>query len=87
MVAREFGRLRNEEKTMPQNTHERAAELQHQPEHAHTVAAASHTKNDRATAHEQSVEELAHAEKALKKSIASKQEKTVAPPVVPGVTG
>jgi hypothetical protein len=72
---------------MSQRPHERAAELQHQPEHAHTVAAASHTKNDRATAHEQSVEELAHAEKALKKSIASQKEEIVPPPAKPGVTG
>jgi hypothetical protein len=72
---------------MSQRPHERIAELQNHTEHAHSVAAASHTKNDRATTHEQSAKELAHSEKALKKSIESGQEEIVPSPAVPGVTG
>jgi len=72
---------------MSQRPHERIAELQNQAEHAHTVAAASHTKNDRATEHEQSAKELAHSEKALKKLVESGQKEIVPPPAIPGVTG
>jgi hypothetical protein len=72
---------------MSQKPHERSAELQNRAEHEHSVAAASHTKNDRATAHEESEKELAHSKKALKKSIEAGQEEIVPPPAVPGVTG
>jgi hypothetical protein len=72
---------------MPQSTHDRIAELQNHSEHEHTVAATSHTKDDRATAHEQSAKELAHSVKALKKSIKSGREEIVPSPAVPGVTG
>ncbi len=72
---------------MSQRPHERSAELQNHAEHAHTVAAASHTKNDRVTEKGQSAKELAQAEKALKKSVVSKQEEILPPPAIPGVTG
>jgi hypothetical protein len=43
---------RVEETTMPQSTHDRAAELHNIAAHAHEAAAAAHAKGDHLTAHE-----------------------------------
>jgi hypothetical protein len=47
-----------EENTMPQSTHDRAAELHNLAAHAHFAAAAAHGKADHQTAHELSKQAL-----------------------------
>jgi len=47
---------KRQENTMPQSTHDRAAELHNLAAHAHNAAADAHGKGDHLTAHELSVE-------------------------------
>jgi hypothetical protein len=53
---------------MPQSTHDRAAELHNQAEHAHASAAAAHKAGDHLTAHELSKKALEYSQNAFKLS-------------------
>jgi hypothetical protein len=53
---------------MPQNTHERAAELHNLASHAHAAAANAHGKGDHLTAHELTRQAHEHSMNALKLS-------------------
>jgi hypothetical protein len=66
--------LFNEEKTMPQSTHDRIAELHNLASHAHAAAATAHGKGDHLTAHELSTKAHEHSTNAHKLS-----EESVAP--------
>jgi len=55
-----------EESTMPQSTHDRAAELHNLAAHAHEAASAAHKKGDHLTAHELSKQALEHSINANK---------------------
>jgi hypothetical protein len=57
-----------QENTMPQSSHDRAAELHNQASHAHAVAAVSHGKADHRTAHELSKQAIELSREALKHS-------------------
>jgi hypothetical protein len=57
---------RVEETTMPQSTHDRAAEMHNIAAHAHEAAAAAHAKGDHLTAHELSKQALEHSTNACK---------------------
>jgi len=57
-----------QENTMPQSTHDRAAELHNLAEHTHASAAAAHAKADHLTAHELSKKALEHSQNAHKHS-------------------
>jgi hypothetical protein len=58
----------NQEKTMPQSTHDRVAELHNLAAHAHFAAATAHGKGDHLTAHELSMEAHEHSSNARKLS-------------------
>ena len=51
-------------KTMPNDSHQRAAEFHELAAHAHRAAAAHHGKEDHLTGHEHSEQALEHAKKA-----------------------
>ena len=51
--------------TMPNESHQRAAEFHELAAHAHRAAAAHHGKEDHQTAHEHSKQALEHANKAF----------------------
>lgn len=51
--------------TMPNDSHQRAAELHELAAHAHRAAAAHHGKEDHQTAHEHSKQAMEHANKAF----------------------
>jgi hypothetical protein len=53
---------------MPDDYHQKAAELHKLAAHAHEAAAASHEKNDHLSAHELSRQALEHATKAFEQS-------------------
>jgi len=57
-----------EENTMPQRTHERAAELHNLAAHAHAAAATAHGKGDHFTANELSKQAHEHSMNAHKLS-------------------
>jgi hypothetical protein len=57
-----------QENTMPQSTHDRAAELHSLAEHAHASAAAAHAKADHLTAHELSKKAFEYSQNALRLS-------------------
>ena len=59
------GLSRGREKTMPNDSHQRAAEFHELAAHAHRAAAAHHGKEDHQTAQEHSKQALEHANKAL----------------------
>jgi hypothetical protein len=51
--------------TMPNDSHQRAAEFHELAAHAHRVAATHHSKEDHQTGHEHSKQALEHAHKAF----------------------
>src|ERR1017187_2818536 len=56
------------ENTMPQSSHDQAAELHNLASHAHSVAAVAHGKADHRTAHELSKQAFETSRNALKHS-------------------
>src|SRR5271165_2476492 len=56
----------NQENSMPQSPHARAAELHNLAAHAHAAAAAAHGKGDYLTAHELSKQAHEHSMNAIK---------------------
>ncbi len=60
--------LSTQEKTMPQSTHDRVAELHNLAAHAHFAAATAHGKGDHLTAHELSMQAHEHSVNAHKLS-------------------
>lgn len=65
MVPRCVGIQSQREKTVPNDSHQRAAEFHELAAHAHRVAAVHHGKEDHLTAHELSKQALDHAKRAL----------------------
>jgi hypothetical protein len=58
-------KTRRNEKYMPKDMHQRAAELHDLAAHAHRVAATHHDKEDHQTGHEHSRQALEHSSKAF----------------------
>jgi hypothetical protein len=63
-----------QEKTMPQSTHDRIAELHSLAEHAHAAAAEAHGKGEHLSAHELSKRALEHSMNAYKLSAQQMEE-------------
>lgn len=68
------GIQREEEKQMPQSTHDRVAELHNLAAHAHQKAATSHQQNDHLSAHESSKQALEYSREAHEHSEKVKEE-------------
>jgi electron transfer flavoprotein alpha/beta subunit len=62
------GLSRGREKTMPNDSHQRAAEFHELAAHAHRAAAAHHGEEDHQTGHEHSKQAMEHANKAFQSS-------------------
>jgi hypothetical protein len=63
-----YRRRRTSEEVMPNNSHQRAAEMHELAAHAHRVAATHHDKEDHLTGHEHAKQAMEHAAKAFKRS-------------------
>jgi hypothetical protein len=66
------------EVTMPNDSHQRAAELHELAAHAHRTAAAQHEKGDHQSGHEHSRQALEHASKAYQQSQEAHQKSATA---------